>query len=228
MVGRFIPRLKNDQRKESILHTAIKLIAVNGFENTSMREIAQEEGISEVILYRNFRNKYKILETLLEFFVPIVTKSFKEFLQSIEAMVTDLRISLPMIGKMYLNRIQEFPYFIMFITKEGDKIPNYLAKADKKYLDDFDFEAYRKILFEELQLKFVFTKYFTRCKKEGFLREDLLPEDCANIVLSLFLPLIIRSPLTPLNKPLTEKEFEEVINRQVKIVLYAFLPLNKQ
>ena len=80
MVRRLVSRLKPDQRKKSILQTALKLIAENGYETVSMRKIAKEEGISEVILYRYFRNKAKILEEIFKFYVPIVTKSFQKFL----------------------------------------------------------------------------------------------------------------------------------------------------
>ena len=228
MVREFVQRLKKDQRKESIIQTAIKLFAENGYETVSMRSIAKEEKISEVILYRYFRNKGKILDGALSSFVPIVTRSFKEFLDSIKAMVTDLTISLPLIGQFYLNRIKEFPYFIMFITKEGDKITRYLQNIDVKIQKEFQSEPYKKILYDELKVHEVFTEYFTRCKKDGFLRKDLDPEDCTMTMLSIFLPLVIRSPIFPLRDPLTEEEFEEVVEKQIKIILYAFLPHDKQ
>lgn len=228
MVREFAQRLRQDQRKESLLHTALKLIAINGYETVSMRQIAQAEGISEVILYRHFRSKGKILENILSLYVPIVTKSFKEFLDSIKAMVTDLRISLPLIGKLYLNRIKEFPYFMMFVTKEGNRLPKYLMKIDKKIQDEFQYEIYRKILYEELKVEEVFTSYFSRCKKDGFLRKDLEPADCTFTLLSVFLPLVIRSPLFPLREIITEENFDSVISNQLKTILYAFLPTDKQ
>ncbi|MHA1355295.1 MAG: TetR/AcrR family transcriptional regulator [Candidatus Heimdallarchaeota archaeon] len=64
MVKKIIQRLGQDQRKESIIKTAIKLFAELGFDAVSMRTIAKEEGISEVILYRYFRHKFKILRHL--------------------------------------------------------------------------------------------------------------------------------------------------------------------
>jgi len=229
LVKKIIQRLGQDQRKESIIKTAIKLFAELGFDAVSMRTIAKEEGISEVILYRYFRHKFKILEAIFAFYVPIVTSSFKEFLEefldSISAMVTDLNISLPLISQMYLNRIKQFPYFIMFLTKQGDFIPTLLSRAAAKYKEEY---SYPKFLFEELKLHDVFVDYFTRCKKDGFLRKDLLPEDCSTTLLSIFLPMVIRSPLFPLIEPLTEEEFENVIKRQTKIILYAFLPSDKQ
>jgi len=210
------------------MNIALRLFAELGFDAVSMRTIAQEAGISEVILYRYFRNKYKILEAIFTHYVPIVTSSFKEFLDSIGAMVTDLNIALPLISKMYLNRIKQFPFFMMFLTKEGDIIPNLLTKAANKYKEKYEFSIFPKFLFEELKLNDVFIDYFTRCKKDGFLREDLLPDDCAMTLLSIFLPMVIRSPLFPLIRPLTEEEFENVIARQTQIILYAFLPPDKQ
>ncbi|NHJ04059.1 MAG: TetR/AcrR family transcriptional regulator [Candidatus Heimdallarchaeota archaeon] len=228
MIREFAKRLRQDQRKTSILKTSLMLIAENGYETVSMRQIAKEEGISEVILYRYFRNKSKILEEIFKHFVPIVTKSFQEFLESIKAMVTDLTISLPLIGKLYFNRIKEFPFFMMFITKEGDKIPKYLLEVDKKIQEEFHYEPYRKILYEELKIHEVFNEYFIRCQKDGFLKKDLLPEDCTRTVLSIFLPLVIRSPLFPLDDVPSEEKFEEGIKKQIKIILYAFLPQEKQ
>lgn len=228
MVRRLVSRLKPDQRKKSILQTALQLIAENGYESVSMRQVAKEEGISEVILYRYFRNKAKVLEEIFKHYVPIVTKSFQEFLDSIKAMVTDLTISLPLIGRLYLNRIQEFPYFMMFITKEGDRIPKYLLDLDSKMQTEFHYEPYRKILYEELKIHEVFINYFQRCKKDGFLKKDLHPDDCTRTVLSVFLPMVIRSPLYPLDDVPSEEKFEEVISKQIKIILYAFLPKEKQ
>ncbi len=227
MVREFAKRLRKDQRKESILHTALKLIALSGYDSVSMRLIAKEERISEVILYRYFKNKTKVLQGIFEHYVPIVTRSFKEFLQSINAMVTDLTTSLPLIGTLYINRIREFPYFMMFMTKEGDQIPKYLIEADKKF-QEYKNEPYDKILYDELKIHEVFTTYFKRCQKDGFLKKDLKPEDCTTTVLSLFLPLVIRSPLFPMREPLTDEKFEEVIANQIKIILYAFLPKEKQ
>jgi AcrR family transcriptional regulator len=228
MVKRFIPRLRNDQRKSSILQTALKLIATKGFESVTMQMIAKEEGISDVILYRHFRNIYKILEEILDVFVPMVTKSFKELLDTVKIMVTNLAESLPLITKLYINRIQEFPYFMMFMTKEADKIPQYLQEGDKKSKTKIDFGVYRKILYKDLKLEKVLTDYFQRCKKEGNLRQDLEPEDCTRTILSIFLPLIIRSSLFPTAPPTNEKDFEAIIKRQTKIVLYAFLPPEQQ
>lgn len=224
MKDKIMSRLKKGERKQSILKTALKLIAEKGFDSISMREIAKTEGVSEVILYRHYSNKFKILQEIFASYAPKVIKSFRELLETMEVMITDLNQSLPHLAKLYINRINEFTFFMMFLMKESDKIPEYLNKADKKLKMKSKDYSYQKILYEDLKVNKVFTRYFERCQNEGNLRKDLLPEDCTRTILSLFLPLIINSPLFPTGEPLNEAEFEDVINRQIKIVQYAFVP----
>ena len=41
-----------EERKQEILETAIKLFSVNGFEKTSISDIAKEIGIAQGLCYR--------------------------------------------------------------------------------------------------------------------------------------------------------------------------------
>ena len=43
-----------EERKQEILETAIKLFSVNGFEKTSISDIAKEIGIAQGLCYRYF------------------------------------------------------------------------------------------------------------------------------------------------------------------------------
>jgi AcrR family transcriptional regulator len=55
-----------DQRREQILHAALKCVATNGFHQTSMREICREAGLSFGAVYNYFRSKEEILAALTE------------------------------------------------------------------------------------------------------------------------------------------------------------------
>lgn len=46
-----------EERKQEILETAIKLFSVNGFEKTSISDIAKEIGIAQGLCYRYFPSK---------------------------------------------------------------------------------------------------------------------------------------------------------------------------
>ena len=52
--------------KEKILETALTLFAENGYNGTSMEQIAQDVGIKAPSLYKHFKGKEDILNTLID------------------------------------------------------------------------------------------------------------------------------------------------------------------
>ena len=50
--------------KERLFDIAIRLISKNGFENVSMRDIANETGIKAASIYNHFSSKEEILDTI--------------------------------------------------------------------------------------------------------------------------------------------------------------------
>lgn len=52
--------------KEEILKTSLKLFAQNGYEATSVSDIAEEMGMSKGALYKHYRNKRDIFESILK------------------------------------------------------------------------------------------------------------------------------------------------------------------
>lgn len=59
-------RLRRLDRRDSLLTAATRAFARNGFEATSLDEIAQEAGISKVLLYRHFDSKADLYRAVLE------------------------------------------------------------------------------------------------------------------------------------------------------------------
>ena len=54
--------------KERIFDIAIRQIAKNGFENTNLRNIANEAGIKVASIYNHFSSKMEILDTIYDYF----------------------------------------------------------------------------------------------------------------------------------------------------------------
>ena len=52
--------------KEKILETALTLFAENGYNGTSMEQIAQDVGIKAPSLYKHFKGKEDILNTFID------------------------------------------------------------------------------------------------------------------------------------------------------------------
>lgn len=54
------------ERRQKILHAALELFALNGFEGTSISKVAQKANISKGLVYNYFSSKDEILEAILE------------------------------------------------------------------------------------------------------------------------------------------------------------------
>ncbi len=59
---------KMTKRQEQIVEKAINLIAEHGIQNVTIKNIAKEVGVSEPALYRHFKNKYEILDAVIDVF----------------------------------------------------------------------------------------------------------------------------------------------------------------
>ena len=53
-------------RKEKIMQASIQLFVQRGFHNTSTRMIAEQAGVSEGLIFRHFRSKDALLDSLLQ------------------------------------------------------------------------------------------------------------------------------------------------------------------
>ena len=54
--------------KENIVKTALELFLQNGYEKTSMSDIAREVGITKPAIYHHFKNKDQLFHEVLSFF----------------------------------------------------------------------------------------------------------------------------------------------------------------
>jgi len=58
-------RLNNKERREQIIDVALSVFAVNGFNGTRTREIAEKAGTSEALIFRHFKDKEDLYHTAL-------------------------------------------------------------------------------------------------------------------------------------------------------------------
>ena len=56
------------KRQEEIIQVAIRLISEEGIQNLTIRRLAAGVGVTEPALYRHFKNKFDILDTILDCF----------------------------------------------------------------------------------------------------------------------------------------------------------------
>jgi AcrR family transcriptional regulator len=61
-------KLQREERRESILRGAAKAFVANGYDATTLDDIAREAGISRAILYRHFDSKKEIYLAIMDLF----------------------------------------------------------------------------------------------------------------------------------------------------------------
>ncbi len=60
-------RMSGDERYAQLLRIAIKLFSEKGFSGTTTKEIANEAGISEAMVFRHFSNKDDLYNSILDY-----------------------------------------------------------------------------------------------------------------------------------------------------------------
>lgn len=65
--------------KEKILHTALNLFAIYGYEATSVSDIAGELGITKGALYKHYKNKRNIFDSIVEHMYKIDAERAKKY-----------------------------------------------------------------------------------------------------------------------------------------------------
>jgi len=59
-------RMKADERRQDIIRAAMEVFARNGFGGSTTREIAENAGISEAMIYSHFRNKQDLYTAIID------------------------------------------------------------------------------------------------------------------------------------------------------------------
>ena len=216
-------RLRKEKRQESILNTALTVLSKEGFDGLSMRKLAKAEGISEAMLYRFFKNKYAILRIILKTNVEKITNEWKDFMETVKALVPKLEISLPIIGKMMAKTISENQAFFQYMIRDSPKFGRVFSKMNKEIEEGFQGLYFLQNAIESIDIIGVLTNYFTRCQQAGDLRKDLLPKDCAILVTSNLLPLIIHLPILVLGVSVDDYDILKLVDIQIKVMLKGML-----
>lgn len=137
--------------KELILEAGLNLFSLNGYDNTSVKEIARKANTSHGLLYNYFDSKEDLLKQIFINGLESIKNSFKEFYTPKESLVRliltifdvfdsneefwRLRNSLKMqkhLAKIYSKEINSINDFI---------IGHIAAKLKTKDLEDYRIEA---------------------------------------------------------------------------------------
>lgn len=123
-----MPRITKEpkERRQEILETAIRLFYENGYEKTSIADIAKELNIAQGLCYRYFSSKEVLFDTAIDQYAQIIVNRMTEFLNHSDMSLKDIIFQMPTfldteIDNNYTYKLCHGP--------EGKKIHNQLSMS---------------------------------------------------------------------------------------------------
>lgn len=96
-------------RKQEILDTALKLFGENGYEKTSITDIAKAIGVAQGLCYRYFPSKEALFDSAIEQYADVLVEQFAGAKRTITRPCgRSLKICLPLWKNGTQNIIQSF------------------------------------------------------------------------------------------------------------------------
>ena len=171
--------------KNKIINIAEKLFANQGFDQTSVREISEEVGVSKANLYHHFSSKKALLKTIIE-------KAFNDYKSEINTIATENKESENKIRSAiisYLDMCASNKNLVQLLAREDIKrnenvrglIMNIEQKVRtlwKELLQEINFKGgYSVDVFVELFMtmidSFVIKNYVMGCEQMNISHEEL-------------------------------------------------------
>jgi len=113
-----------EKKREQIVFAAIKLFSKKGFHKTTLRELAEEAGISHGNIYDYVGNKDDILFLIHDFMANLADDSLSDSVQKVEDPLEKLRRMV----RTEFNLMYKWADAILLIYQEGHLLKNGLLK----------------------------------------------------------------------------------------------------
>lgn len=196
--------------KQEILEVALDLFSVQGFEATSVSQIADAVGIRKASLYSHFQNKQAILDAL-------VNEVLEQYVKHSVLAGTDWEKENDNLPMMPDEAVQMIQGQIRYILHDP-----YISRARKMLV----IEQYRNPFLAKLQTKQSYSdvlKYFTGLVKH-LIRQGILAEDDPEIMAAqLCLPVSAWINLCD-REPECEEEVMILVNRHIRQFFRIYQP----
>jgi TetR/AcrR family transcriptional regulator, fatty acid metabolism regulator protein len=164
---------KKKLKRQLIMDAAIEVFSRNGFQDSTISEIAQKANVAEGTIYQYFKNKEDLF-----FSIPI--DKTKEFYGELELHLKGINGALNKIRKFmwyYLYHLQENPEYARALMLEM-RVNRNFAKAKA-------FEAFRPLTRKLL-------KIIEEGQEEGVLRKDVDMHIIRHLILGMLEHLVTR------------------------------------
>ena len=156
----------HDERQEHILRAAAAVIIRQGYDKTTVSDIADEAGVSRGTVYLSFKGKEELFEALLYWEWMQYTRTWLEAIESEPHGCT--------IGGYYrvaLRAVNSHPMMASMMRRDRRLLGNYLRKPDN--------------LFAWMESSSITVDFVRALQAVGAVRQDLDPEVTAHLLETL-------------------------------------------
>lgn len=172
---------EKEERRNYIVDAAEKLFFQRGYDNVSMKDIADEVGISRAALYLYFKNKEVIYLAIVLRASKIVDKMFKESIKSEKNGISKLKDT----GRAYFEFYKNFPDYyeacVYFDSQRFSEIDNEYV-SEIKALSRDTIRIMRESIEEGI--------------KDGSIRADVNPLEAAIFIATTSKQIVKLKPST--------------------------------
>ncbi|WP_199925440.1 TetR/AcrR family transcriptional regulator [Paenibacillus bouchesdurhonensis] len=153
--------------KDRILHAACIMMAERGYQNVTVKEIADRAGCSEMTVFRQFKTKLGILQELVTAYsyIPFFDNMFKNELTG------DIEKDLEKIARVYLSYMHKNKPIFLIAVQERGNLPELLDSISKQNTQ---------------QLQGLLAQYFEQLMIAGKLRSVNAQEKAIDFLTTLF------------------------------------------
>jgi TetR/AcrR family fatty acid metabolism transcriptional regulator len=160
-------------KRQVIIDAAIEVFSQNGFQNSTISQIAQRANVAEGTIYQYFKNKEDLF-----FSIPI--DKTKQFYKELELHLQGIDGAMNKIRKFvwyYLYHLQENPAYARALMLE--------MRVNRNFANTKAFGAYRPLTQEILEI-------IEEGQKEGIIRKDTNKYMIRHLILGLLEHIITR------------------------------------
>jgi TetR/AcrR family fatty acid metabolism transcriptional regulator len=164
---------KKKVKRQLIIDAAIEVFSRNGFQNSTISQIAQKANVAEGTIYQYFKNKEDLF-----FSIPI--EKTKEFYNELELHLQGINGAENKIRKFiwyYLYHLQQNPEYARALMLE--------MRVNRNFANTKTFEAYRPLTHKILEI-------IEEGQEEGIIRKDVNIYTIRHLILGMLEHIVTR------------------------------------
>lgn len=152
------------KRQQQIIDVSIKIIAGQGIQNLTIKNISNEIQLTEAAIYRHFNSKFNILDGILSSFESIASDVFNEM------------------DEPNLKPLERINYFLMDRYRRFSEYPDLAKVMFSEAVFQDDERLANKVVSIMHQHKENMVKYIISGQKSGEIRGDIEPKELFRII----------------------------------------------